>query len=264
MINLIPMGGRSSRFFNAGYKVNKVNLPVTCFDSGKTYPMALASILSIPWIKQKKSKLICVNDKEHELNGLESEIQKEKDNVVFIHDHVKLDQAFGCFLAREYLLKNDELFIGASDCGFKVNTNEFNKIKSSADAVVLTHSGDLIIKQNPFAHSWLKIEKSSSKVKSLSFKKPVSKEFYKDHATTGMFWFKSSKQFLFYLEKMIFHGLGKQEKFYVDDLINFYVQDKRNVKFIDVDYLCWGTPKDYEDYQATIKYWENFNKKFNN
>ena len=79
-----------------------------------------------------------------------------------------------------------------------------------------------------------------------------------------MFWFKSSKQFLFYLEKMIFHGLGKQEKFYVDDLINFYVQDKRNVKFIDVDYLCWGTPKDYEDYQATIKYWENFNKKFNN
>ena len=25
------------------------------------------------------------------------------------------------FLAREYLLKNDELFIGASDCGFKVN-----------------------------------------------------------------------------------------------------------------------------------------------
>ena len=25
---------------------------------------------------------------------------KEKDNVVFIHDHVKLDQAFGCFFGK--------------------------------------------------------------------------------------------------------------------------------------------------------------------
>ena len=51
MINLIPMGGKSSRFFDAGYQINKVNLPVTSFDNGKTYPMALASILSIPWIR---------------------------------------------------------------------------------------------------------------------------------------------------------------------------------------------------------------------
>lgn len=264
MINLIPMGGKSSRFFDAGYQINKVNLPVTSFDNGKTYPMALASILSIPWIRQKKSKVICVNDREHQFNGLESAISKEINDVVFIHDHVKLDQAFGCFLAREFLLNNDELFIGASDNGFKLKVNEFNKTKVDADAIVLSHSGDLNIKNNPYAHSWLEVDKSSKKVKSLSFKQPLSEEFLQDHATTGMFWFKSSKQFLHYLEKMISIGFGKQEKFYIDDLVNFYLRDNCKVRFIDVKYLCWGTPKDYEDYQATIKYWKNFNKKFNN
>ena len=115
MINLIPMGGKSSRFFDAGYQINKVNLPVTSFDNGKTYPMALASILSIPWIRQKKSKVICVNDREHQFNGLESAISKEINDVVFIHDHVKLDQAFGCFLAREFLLNNSKVIWLNSD-----------------------------------------------------------------------------------------------------------------------------------------------------
>ena len=258
------MGGQSSRFFDAGYKVNKVMLPVTSFDDGKTYPMALASILNIPWISSKKSQLICVNDYEHSINGLEKAITRKFKKVVFIHDHVKLDQAFGCYLARDFLKVQDELFIGACDNGFKINLSEFKKLKKSSDAIVLTHSGDLNIKNNPLAHSWLEIDKKSEKVAALSFKKPISKNFLKDHATTGMFWFKHSSEFLFYLEKMIKQGFGTQEKFYVDDLINFYLKDKKIVRFIDVSYLCWGTPKDYEDYQATINYWMKFKKVFKN
>lgn len=260
MINLIPMGGKSSRFFDAGYKVNKVMLPVTSFNDGKRYPMALASLLSIPWINNKYSKVVCVNDYEHCVNGLESAIRKQIKNVTFIHDHVKLDQAYGCFLAREFLMKQDELFIGACDNGFIIDNKKFNKLKDIADAIVLTHSGDLNIKNNPSAHSWLEMNHSTGLVKSLSFKKPISKNYLDDHATTGMFWFKNSIEFLAYLESMIQEGFGKKEKFYIDELINFYLKDKKVVRIIDVDYLCWGTPKDYEDYHSTISYWKAFKK----
>ena len=40
-----------------------------------------------------------------------------------------------------------------------------------------------------------------------------------DHATTGMFWFKNSNEFLKNLEEMIFKNNRFQNKFYVDNVI---------------------------------------------
>ena len=65
--------------------------------------MALASILSIPWITKSNNKIICINDIEHSFNGLESKIIREIPRI-FIHDHVKLDQAFG-FLIEHFKKK---------------------------------------------------------------------------------------------------------------------------------------------------------------
>ena len=164
MINLIPMGGKSSRFFEAGYKENKATLPVTSFINGKRYPMALASILSIPWITKSNNKIICINDIEHSFNGLESKIIREIPEAIFIHDHVKLDQAFGCFLARGYLKKNEELFIGASDCAFNIDMRAFSEMKKNSDVIIFSQKGTLPIKNNPFDHSWLIKDKRSSKL----------------------------------------------------------------------------------------------------
>ena len=268
MINLIPMGGKSSRFFDAGYKENKATLPVTSFINGKRYPMALASILSIPWITKSNNKIICINDIEHSFNGLESKIIREIPEAIFIHDHVKLDQAFGCFLAREYLKKNEELFIGASDCAFNIDMRAFSKMKKNSDVIIFSQKGTLPIKNNPFDHSWLIKDKRSSKVNGISFKQPISTDYLDDHATTGMFWFKNANLFLQYLECMIVTewkisrtSKTKAQKFYIDKLIDYFLKDKLNVKNIDVDFICWGTPLDYENYESTIQYWKSFKKK---
>ena len=257
MINLIPMGGKSSRFFAAGYTSNKTILPVTYWKNGKRYPMALAAIMSIPWINKKNNKLICVNDIEHQSNGLEKKILNHFPNTTFIHDHVKLDQAFGCYLAREFLKDEDELFIGACDNGFLLDIKQFNKLKKTSDVIILSHSNDLNIHKDPDAHSWLRVVNGNS-VKNLSFKKTLSKDYTNDHATTGMFWFKSSNLFLNYLERMIKSGLGISKKFYVDQLINIFIQNQKSVKFLDVKYICWGTPSDYEEYELTLKYWKEY------
>ena len=261
MIILIPMGGKGTRFSDQGYALNKALIPVTSRHDGKKYPMSLSALMDIPWSNHKKSKIVCVNSLEHQYNGLEKKFHKIFPQTIFIHDHIKLDRAFGCFLAREFLNSNDELFIGACDNGFDINLKEFNRLKKTSDAIMLSHTNDPNIARNPDAHSWAKLAKDNETIKYLSFKKPVSKNPMNDHATTGMFWFKNSKTFLCFLEEMIWSQDHFEGKYYVDNILKYYINQGQKVKKFDVNYHCWGTPEDYELYESTINYWLNFNKK---
>ena len=243
MIILIPMGGKGSRFSEKGYALNKALIPVTSRHDGKKNSMALSSMIDIPWINDSSSKIICVNSFEHSQN-----------------DHIKLDQAFGCFLAREFLQNDEELFIGACDNGFDIDLKAFNRIKKTTDAIMFSHTNDSNIERDPGAHSWAKLKKDHESLTNLSFKKTVSSSPMNDHATTGMFWFKSAKVFLGYLEKMIWANDTIDGKFYVDKLLNYYIKDRLIVKKYDVNYICWGTPDDYELYEQTLKYWNDFYK----
>lgn len=260
MIILIPMGGEGSRFRKEGYKLNKAEIPVLDRHSGKELPMIICALKDIPWLKNKRNKIICVNKLEHELSGLESKIKDIYPKTIFIHDHVKLDQAFGCFMAREYLKKEHELFIGACDNGFEINIEEFNKLKKTCDAIMISHTNDTNIESNPEAHSWAVLKKHSNTLKGLSFKKTVSKDPMNDHATTGMFWFKNSSFFLKKLEEMIWSGDSVDGKYYVDKVLDYYIKEGLRVKYLDVRYICWGTPLDYENYQKSISYWMSFLK----
>lgn len=264
MIVLIPMGGKGSRFMNHGYSLNKALIPVTSRHNGKKYPMALAAMMDMPWCELKSTKIVCVNSLDHEKNGLEKRIRKFFPNTIFIHDHIKLDQAFGCYLAREFLENDEELFIGACDNGFDIDIKSFNRLKKISDAIMLSHTNNATIEQNPEAHSWAVLKKDKVSLSSLSFKKTISNNPMADHATTGMFWFKSSKIFLKYLEKMIWNNDCENGKYYVDKILNYYLQDKMNVNKLDVNYICWGTPIDYENYEKTLRYWREFHKKYLN
>jgi|TARA_B110000444_G_C18804178_1_gene579040 dTDP-glucose pyrophosphorylase len=260
MIILIPMGGKGSRFTEQGYRVNKSMLPVTSRFDGTLTPMALSALTDIPWAHKKNSKILCVNDASHQKNGLEHMISSKFKNTIFIHDHVKLDQAYGCYLAREFLVNDDELFIGTCDNGFNIDLKGFTKLTKTNDAIMLSHTNDNNISHNPSAHSWAKLQNNSHKLQKLSFKKTVSNNPMNDHATTGMFWFKSSKVFLAYLEIMIKKNDTYDGKFYVDKILNYYIEDDLSVSKFDVEYFGWGTPYDYETYEKTVNYWNAFHK----
>ena len=149
MIILVPMGGEGSRFLKEGYKQNKAEIPIIDRHSGKELPMALCALKDIPWLKQKKTKLICVDRIDHQISGLELKIKEEYPQAVFINDHIKLDQAFGCFLARGHLNCSDELFIGSCDNGFEINIKKFRSLKKVCDAIMLSHTNDSNIEANP-------------------------------------------------------------------------------------------------------------------
>jgi dTDP-glucose pyrophosphorylase len=260
MIILIPMGGKGSRFSDAGYKINKACIPTTDRHTGEKLPMVICAMKDIPGINDPKNKIICVDRDFHETNGTEKVIQKFFPNTTFIHDHVMLDQAFGCFLARELLQSKDELFIGACDNGFVYNEKEFDKAKSEFDVLMISHRNDDNIAQNPNAHSWAKLKPGLKELESISLKKTVSGDPMVDHATTGMFWFKHASDFLVNLEKMIWKKDTLDGKYYVDKVLQYCIESELKVGYFDVKYICWGTPIDYENYEKTISYWKEFAK----
>ena len=57
MIILIPMGGKGSRFLEAGYTENKACLLTTDRHSGKKLPMIICAMKDLPGIQDKKNTL---------------------------------------------------------------------------------------------------------------------------------------------------------------------------------------------------------------
>jgi len=258
MIILIPMGGKGSRFTDAGYVTNKACIETTDRHSGNILPMILCAMKDIPGIDDQQNKIICVDRPFHEENGTENIILNKYGNTTFIHDHVMLDQAFGCFLAREFLDSDDELFIGACDNGMDIDLDTFNNLKTTSDAIMISHTNDQNIFENPEAHSWAELDPLNSRITHISIKKTISDNVMNDHATTGMFWFKNARTFLHYLEEMIWNKDTLDGKYYVDKVLQYYVDSSKVVTYCDVNYLCWGTPMDYENYEKTIAYWKDF------
>ena len=261
MIILIPMGGKGTRFLDAGYTTDKASIATTDRHTGKKFPMIICAMKDIPDISQESNKIICVDRKFHEENGLEQVILDEFANTLFIHDHVMLDQAFGCFLSREFLNSDEEIFIAACDSGMDLNVEKFNNLKKSSDAIMLSHTNNTYIYENPNAHSWAEIDSKTQKIIKMSLKQTVSDNPMNDHATTGIFWFKSARIFLEYLEKMIWSKDTYDNKYYVDKVLQYYIDDGKTVNYCDVNYICWGTPKDYENYERTLAYWQEFHEK---
>jgi dTDP-glucose pyrophosphorylase len=258
MIILIPMGGKGERFVNAGYKLNKACIETTDRHSGTKYPMIVCAMKDIPGSDDSENTIVCVNRKLHQTNGTEDIILKQYPNTIFIHDHVMLDQAFGCFLAREYLNSEESLFIGACDSGMDIDLESFDQLKKSSDAIMISHSNCSSTLINPEAHSWAILDSNSPEIKKISLKKTISSNPSKDHATTGMFWFKNSNTFLHYLEEMIWKKDMLDGKYYVDKLLQYYIDDQKKVNYIDVNYISWGTPVDFENYEKTLSYWSKF------
>ena len=127
MIILIPMGGKGTRFAKAGYTINKACLPTTDRHTGVRLPMVVSAMKDIPDVDNPRNKIICVDRDFHETNGTEKIIRDFFPNTVFIHDNILLDQAYGCFLAKEHLESEDELFIGTCDNGFIYHKAPFDE-----------------------------------------------------------------------------------------------------------------------------------------
>jgi len=78
------------------------------------------------------------------------------------------------------------------------------------------------------------------------------------HVIIGTMFFRKAKYFIDGLHKNYNENIRTNEEFYVDDVINQNIKDNLNVKVFEVDnYICWGTPDDYETYLYWLDFFTN-------
>jgi NDP-sugar pyrophosphorylase family protein len=247
-ITLIPLAGRGSRFSKVGYTEPKPLISV----SGK--PMIVQAANSLP----NSQNHIFVTLQEH-LNNyhLEKTLKTEYVNskVVAIKE-VTEGQAITCRLGLEGVDAQSSLLVAATDNGIIYNHTKYEQLIKdiNVDAIIFTFRNNVSSKNNPEMYGWVRVGDSDNAT-GVSVKFPISDEPYNDHAIVGTFWFKKVEYFNKALEKLIVKDIRVNGEYYVDSVMGELIELGLNVKVFNVDdYICWGTPDDYE----TFVYWQSF------
>lgn len=247
-INLIPLAGRGSRFAKLGYKDPKPLIEV----SGK--PMIIQAATSLP----NSESQIFVTLKEHLENyPLEQTLKRQFSNagIVAISEMTE-GQAITCNLGLKEVNEEASLLIAATDNGMIYDKEKYQKLieDENVDAVVFTFRNHISSKNSPQMYGWVKTDDTDN-IAGVSVKVPISDDPYNDHAIVGTFYFKKVKYFNKALQNLLDKDIRVNGEYYVDSLIGEFVELGLKGKVFEVDdYICWGTPDDYE----TFVYWQSF------
>lgn len=246
-ITLIPLAGHGSRFSKIGYKEPKPLIDV----SGK--PMIIQSANSLP----NSDNQIFITLQEHLDNyPLENTLKSEYPNSRIISiDGVTKGQAITCSLGLKDVDKNASLLIAATDNGMIYDKEKYQELidDENVDAIIFTFRHHVSSKNNPQMYGWVKTKNNTAI--GVSVKVPISDDPFNDHAIVGTFWFKKVEYFTKSLKNLIDKDIKVNGEYYVDSLMGELIELGLNVKVFEVDdYICWGTPNDYE----TFVYWQSF------
>ena len=247
-VTLIPLAGRGSRFAKVGYKDPKPLIDV----SGK--PMIIQAANSLP----NSTEHIFVTLEEHLANyPLENTLKNEyQDCKIVPIKEVTEGQAITCNLGLDGVDENKSLLVAATDNGMIYNQEKYMTLinDENVDAIIFTFRHHVSSKNNPQMYGWVKVDEKENAI-GVSVKIPISNNPFEDHAIVGTFWFKKVGYFNKALKNLVDKNIRVNNEFYVDSLMGELIELGLNVKVFEVDdYICWGTPDDYE----TFVYWQSF------
>lgn len=245
-INLIPLAGRGKRFSEAGFSDPKPLIKI----SGR--PMFLQAANSLA--PAEKNIFVCLD--EH-LNNypLENSIREDYPNAKIVAlSKVTEGQAITCAAGLDHIDVDKSLLIGACDNAMIWNETNYEKLlnDSSIDTIVWTFRHHPLSEKYPEMYGWVSVDENSE-VKSVSVKKPISNNPYKDHAIVGTFFFRNVFLFIQALDRLVQKQVRINNEFYVDAMIQELVEMGCKVKAFEVlHYVCWGTPNDLKIFE----YWQ--------
>ena len=247
-ITLIPLAGRGSRFAKVGYKDPKPLIEV----SGK--PMIIQAANSLP----NSENHIFVTLQEHLDNyPLENTLKSEYPNASIVAiNEVTQGQAITCSLGLQNADEKASLLVAATDNGMIYNKEIYEQLLSdeNVDAIIFTFRHHISSKNHPQMYGWVKADDTNNAT-GVSVKVPISNDPYNDHAIVGTFWFRKVEYFNQALKNLLDKNIRVNNEYYVDSLMGELIELGLNVKVFEVDdYICWGTPDDYE----TFVYWQSF------
>ena len=237
---VIPMAGKSSRFYNAGYKIPKHMIEV----KGKT--LMQYSIDSIPI--SNNDKVIFIALREHDsLYKLKKNINQIFPNLNFeliLIDTETRGQSETVMAARDFIDDDEELLIYNIDTFFKSKTllGILNKTENKNDGVL-----------GAFLNTTSESHWSFARINKNNFVAEVrEKEKISDYALTGLYHFSKSKYFFRTAEKHIENNILQKGEFYIAPLYNDLIDEGKNFKLDIVDeFIPLGTPKEVKIFERT-------------
>ncbi len=254
---IIPMAGEGSRFSKSGYLVHKPELLISSLRRKGKLPMVVAAALDVPF--NSGDTFYFIGRDFHQESGTDRLIEKYVPRSKFIAlKSLTRGQASTCLIASEFVNNDAELFIASCDNGMIYDQDAFKELRFHSDVIVFTHRFHDCVLEKPEAYGWIEVV-GTDRVTGVSVKKSLSSSPMNDHAIVGSFWFKRGSDFINCAHDMITHNDLVNNEFYVDLVIKYALKAGLMVRVFEVRrYLCWGTPKDYEDYERTVSYWEEF------
>jgi len=239
-VNLIPMAGAGQRFVDAGYTVPK---PLIKIDGS---PMFLRAASCLPaadlWI------FIC--RKEHlQTSEMESIIKMNFPNAEVVPVEYLTDgQASTCMLAQHLIELDDRLTIGACDNGMRYDMNGYINFIEKSEVLIWTFRNNPSVLKKPEMYGWVAVDHDGRATR-VACKEPLSTSPLNDHAVIGAFSFSRAEFFFESVDSMIKRNRRINNEFYVDVAVDECI--RRNLEvfpFEVLNYDCWGTPNDLENY----------------
>jgi hypothetical protein len=254
-----PMAGAGSRFAKKDYVPHKPVLPLTSRHSHETVPLVVEAVRDLPVdLERDDVTLLFIMRDFHMADGVDQALLVHFPRAQFIVIDALTDgQASTCLFARAQFNSEVPMMIAACDNGMDVSRTKFETRSVGSDALIFTFRGNEAVTEKPEAYGWVRTDGET--VRGVSIKQPISSTPLEDHAIVGTFWFQSGRDFFAAADKMIAANDRINGEFYVDQAFKYLVDAGCDVRIIEVDrYLCWGTPEDYEAYEATLAYWTEF------
>jgi hypothetical protein len=239
---IIPMAGKSSRFFKAGYKKPKYMLPLgetILFDEAiKSFETYFDTDLFLFIIRDEFGVFDFVDNRckvlgitNYEIVTIEFDTRGQADTV-------------NEGLSRSRFVNNEEIYI------FNIDSIRLNFVKPSVSFLedVL---GYLEVFEGEGDH-WSFVDPVDFQI----VNKTTEKIKISDLCSNGLYYFSTIMQFKDCFKKMELHNDYKE--LFIAPMYNFFIQDKKIVKYIKVEKkntLFSGIP---EEYQALNKIYNSY------
>jgi capsule biosynthesis phosphatase len=234
---IIPMAGRGSRFFDAGY-----NLPKPLIKAKENYMFEWAVESFKPILN--KSQLIFIILKEHCNNfNLDEKILEKYPNAKIIElNEITSGQAETVLKAKKYINNYNKLFIFNADTYFRFDNFEEIINNSKFDGGIMCFEDF----SNSEIYSFAKIDENNN-VYEVAEKKRIS-----NFASNGLYYFKESLVFVEYCEKMIKDNIKFNNEFYIMPMYQMLIDNGKRIKMVLCnDNWVFGTPEELKQFEKS-------------
>jgi bifunctional N-acetylglucosamine-1-phosphate-uridyltransferase/glucosamine-1-phosphate-acetyltransferase GlmU-like protein len=250
---VIPMAGKSKRFFDAGY----------------THPKWLIDVFNKSIIghiiKNNEffsSILLIVNSDDllnYNINQL-PELKQENIQVVGIEAHGK-GPSYSILMAEKFVETNKKIVVHYCDVFINWDICKTISDLENADAIYLSFTGFHPTRLNETTYSYAKlIDGSLNIIEDIREKQSFTQNYNQEHASTGVYAFSSGEFLLNSIKLQVLTSNQVNGEFYTSLTMSSIIKNEGKVLLQEVEiFHGWGTPTDLYDFIYYSQSIENLN-----